>query len=104
MPRFIIIGTEAFGASTTLHTRNDSNADIHPFSSPNRAHPASIDFNKFVQAEYLSNLYRGLAADAAWNHDDFKCFYHKSGWVVIYDPHHSSLPRSPLESKRITEE
>ncbi len=108
MPRFIIIGAGAFGASTALHlTRDDSNTEIHLFSlPPNRAHPASIDFNKVVRAEYSSDLYRGLAADAitAWNHEDFKRFYHKSGWVVIHGTDHSSLPRPPLESKRMTEE
>lgn len=108
MSRFIVVGAGVFGASTALHlARDDSNAEIHLFSlPPNHAQPASMDFNKVVRAEYSSDLYRGLAGEAmtAWEQEDFKQFYHKSGWVMIHGNDNSSLPRPPPEVKRMTEE
>ena len=107
MSRFIVVGAGVFGASTALHlARDTSNSEIYLFGLPiDSAQPASIDINKVVRKEYASDLYRSLADEAmrAWQHEDFKSFYHKSGWVVIHGKQDSSLPRPPVESKRMTQ-
>ena len=108
MSRFIVIGAGVFGASTALHLARDTvNAEIHLFDLPSdSAQPASIDFNKIVRTEYVSDLYRSLAEEAmtAWQHEEFNSFYHSTGWVVVHGKHGSSLPRPRLESKRMTQE
>lgn len=108
MSRFIVIGAGVFGASTALHLAAEThNAEIFLFGLPtDSAQPASIDINKVVRTEYSSDLYRSLADEAtrAWQHVDFKKFYHKCGWVVVHNGQDSSLPRPSLESTRMTEE
>lgn len=108
MSRFIVVGAGAFGASTALHlARDTSNAEIYLFSlPPDSAQPASIDINKIIRKEYSSDLYRNLADEAmkAWQAEDFKSFYHNTGWVMVHGNHGSSLPKPLLQVKRITQE
>ena len=106
MSRFIVVGAGIFGASTALHLARDApNTKIYLFDLPtDSAQPASIDINKIIRREYASDLYRTFADEAmkAWQGEDYKTFYHKSGWVVVHGNQDTSLPRPPAECKRMT--